>query len=221
MYTGITKGLFKVIHISQKPGLLTYVVELNATLANDVKIGDSISIDGVCQTVTHINGYQVTFDAMAETLAKTTLCNLQVGTKVSVERSARYGDENGGHELAGHVFEVGTILEKKTSANNVTLVIQCSAKCIQYVFEKGFIGIDGSSLTIGTVDKEQFTFEIHLIPETLRVTNLGNKQPGDKVNIELDAKAVIIFETVGKQLSYIQERLNRLEETVALLKSKN
>lgn len=219
MYTGITKGLFKVMHVDKKQDLIIYTVELNKELIKDLKVSDSVSIDGVCQTVVNINGYKVTFNAVAETLSKTTLGDLYIGKSVSVERSARYGDENGGHELAGHVFEMGEIVEKKVSDNNTKLVIKCSPKCIQYIFEKGFIGIDGSSLTIGNVNKDKCTFEIHLIPETLRLTNFGSKQLGDKVNIELDSKAKIIFEAVGKHLLQIQNRLNNIEKKLAALEN--
>lgn len=200
MYSGITQGLFEITSIERSPGLLTYRVLLNDALIKDLKVGASISIDGVCQTVVQINHHHVTLHAMAETLAKTTLGDLCVGRKVSVERSLRVGDEIGGHELAGHIFEMGKIIDRNVSENNLSLVIECSPQCIAFIFEKGFIGLDGSSLTVGYVNLDAHTFAIHLIPETLRLTNFGEKQVGEKVNVELDARMVAVVETVRRIL---------------------
>ncbi len=215
MYTGITKGLFEVVFVDTAPCLTTYAIKLNQSLLSGLNIGDSVSVDGVCQTVVAIDGMEVTFQAIEETLAITTLQDLYVGRLVSIERSARLGDENGGHELAGHVFEEGIIVQRKPFENNLTLVIQCSPQAIKYIFEKGFIGIDGSSLTVGTIDAEQGTFKIHLIPETLRLTNFSNKKIGDKLNIEVDAKAVIISETIKRYVLPLQKRIEALEKKMA------
>ena len=101
MYSGITQGLFIVKSLIKRPGLFHYSVALNEELAKDLKIGSSVSINGVCQTVVAISGYEVSFDAMQETLVKTTLNELFIGRKVSVERSIGFGDEIGGHETDG------------------------------------------------------------------------------------------------------------------------
>ena len=212
MYTGITKGLFEVVFVDTAPCLTTYAIKLNQSLLSGLNIGNSVSVDGVCQTVVAINGMQVTFQAIEETLLKTTLKDLYEGRLVSIERSARLGDENGGHELAGHVFEEGTIVQRNPFENNLTLVIQCSPQATKYIFEKGFIGIDGSSLTVGTIDAEKGIFEIHLIPETLRQTNFSNKKIGDKVNIELDPRSVIISETIKRYVLPLQKRIEALEK---------
>lgn len=214
MYTGITKGLFPVVSVDQQPFLTTYVVELNDTLSKGLSPGDSVSIDGVCQTVVSIQETKVTFQAIEETLSKTTLQNLFQGRLVSVERSARFGDENGGHEIAGHIFCTGTIVKRISCDNNLTLVIKPSAQAWKYIFEKGFIAIDGSSLTIGNLDQVNQTFGIHLIPETLRLTNFGAKKVGDKVNIEVDAKAVILAEGIERYFLPLQERIESLEKKI-------
>ncbi len=201
MYTGITQGLYPVSHVAYAQGILTYTVTLNAKLIAGLEIGNSVAIDGACQTVVDIDGHNVTFNAIDETLKRTTLSQLHIGQLVSVERSAKIGDELGGHEVAGHVYEVGKIHSRHAELNNLTMTIQVTPQCIQYIVEKGFVAVDGSSLTVGLVDRTQACFNIHLIPETLRVTNFGNKQVGDGVNIELDPKAVMIAEMVKQYLT--------------------
>lgn len=199
MYSGITQGLFEVTHVDKKPGLITYSIKLNPELTNGLKISASIAIDGVCQTVVSIQDHSITLNAMQETLAKTTLSDLYVGRKVSVERSLRVGDENGGHEVAGHVIGTATITDVKPFENNLNIIIRCDKEWLKYILPKGFIAVDGSSLTVGEVDSSG-TFAIHLIPETLRLTNFGNKKIGDKVNIELDHRTRTIVDTVERVL---------------------
>lgn len=212
MYSGITQGLFVVKSLIKRPGLFHYSVALNEELVKDLKIGSSVSIDGVCQTVIAIGGYEVSFDAMQETLAKTTLNELFIGRKVSVERSIGFGDEIGGHELSGHIFETGTIIDKKINSENVCLSIQTSEACFAFIKPKGYIAVDGSSLTIGLTDKKQRSFEVYLIPETLRKTNFGNKNIGDNVNIEPDMKTMLLVETVQHYFSNIDDRLTAIEK---------
>lgn len=212
MYSGITQGLFVVKSLIKRPGLFHYSVALNEELAKDLKIGSSVSIDGVCQTVVAIRGYEVSFDAMQETLAKTTLNELFIGRKVSVERSIGFGDEIGGHELSGHIFETGTIIDKKINGENVCLSIQTSETCFAFIKPKAYIAVDGSSLTIGLTDKKQRSFEVYLIPETLRKTNFGNKDIDDKVNIEPDMKTMLLVETVQNYFSNIDDRLTAVEK---------
>lgn len=214
MYSGITAGLFEVISIDNTHPFLAYTVLLNNKLTHHLSVGASVSIDGVCQTVVSIDGYKVTFHAIPETLSKTTLRDLFVGRRVSVERSLRWGEENGGHELAGHIFETGKIIEKTIFETNLCLTIQCSARCIEFIFEKGFIGLDGSSLTVNNVDQNACTFQVHLIPETLRRTHFKNKSLQENVNIELDAKTVVVVETIQRSFS---DKLNQLEARIKKL----
>lgn len=212
MYSGITQGLFVVKSLTQQPGLSHYTVDLNPELAKGLKIGASISVDGVCQTVVAIKGHEVSFDAMQETLAKTTLNELFIGRKVSVERSLGFGDEIGGHELSGHIFETGLVIDKKSNGENLCLTIQTSEACFAFINPKGYIAVDGSSLTIGLTNKKRHSFEVYLIPETLRKTNFGNKNIGDKVNIEPDMKTMLLVETVQSYFSTINDRLSALEK---------
>lgn len=211
MFTGITQGLFPVNTVLKREGLLHYTVLLNENLIKGLKRGASIAIDGVCQTVVSIDGLEVDFDAMSETLSKTTLSELSINKKVSVERSVCLGDEIGGHEVSGHVFEKGKIIAKKNTDNNLCLTIQCSDKCFAFIKAKGFIAVDGSSLTVGIVNKAQHSFEVYLIPETLRVTNFGNKNVGDHVNLEPDMKTMILVETIQSHFADIYHRLEKIE----------
>lgn len=212
MYSGITQGLYTVNTLTKRPGLFHYSVVLNEELARNLKIGSSISIDGVCQTVVAKHEYEVSFDAMQETLAKTTLNELFVGRKVSVERSVGFGDEIGGHELSGHIFETGIVIDKKINGESLCLSIQCSETCFAFVKPKGYIAVDGSSLTVGLTDKKQHSFEVYLIPETLRKTNFSNKNIGDKVNIEPDMKTMVLVETVQNYFFNIDDRLTTIEK---------
>lgn len=201
MYSGITKGLFEVIAVTQKPGLLNYTVNLTPTLCDNLNLGDSIAVDGVCQTVTHIHGTQVSFQAMQETLDKTTLKLLKLGSVVSIERSLRVGDDLGGHEVSGHVVGTGFVYSKIATENNLKLVIQCNPTWMKYILPKGFIAVDGSSLTVGETCPERGQFTLHLIPETLRLTHFAHKKEQDQVNIELDHKTKTIVDTVERVLS--------------------
>ena len=200
MYSGITRGLFDVTYVDNQPGLLTYSVRLNRTLLKKLEIGASVAIDGVCQTVVAIAKDVVTFNAIQDTLDRTTLGELQIGSKVSVERSLRYGEEVGGHEVAGHVMGTGVIIDRRLSENNLDLTIQCPPEWMKYIFHKGFIAVDGASLTVDQVSAKG-SFTLHIIPETLRLTHFAHKQVGDLVNIELDHRTQTIVATVERVLA--------------------
>lgn len=199
MYSGITQGLFAVSQVEKKAGIIHYTVMLNTELVAGLKPGASVNIDGVCQTVTQVNGVAVSFSAMAETCRLTTLDELAIGRQVSVERSLRVGDEMGGHEVAGHVTGTATVHAVAASENNLTLTLRCPPEWMKFILTKGFIAVDGSSLTVGTTDPDGL-FKIHLIPETLRLTNFGNRRIGGRVNIELDRMTQVIVTTVERFL---------------------
>lgn len=196
MYSGITKGLFPVTKVDKGIGLISYEVSLSQDLTADLSIGASVAIDGVCQTVVAINSNSISLQAIDETLRKTTLDKLYVGRLVSVERSLRYGDEVGGHEVAGHVYGKGIVSQVLKTGGNLTLVIHCAPAWMKYILPKGFVAVDGSSLTVGETDPGQGLFTLHLIPETQRVTNFKYRKINDEVNIELDHKTKTIVDTV-------------------------
>jgi riboflavin synthase len=204
MFTGITRGTFPVSDVRRSGSILRYTVDLPAELASGLELGASVAIEGVCQTVVEITpsangGVGAAFQAIDETLRRTTLGALQKGASVSVERSARLSDELGGHLLAGHVSGTGTVLAVQVGDGVHDLQIEVPPAFMKYVLPKGFIAVDGSSLTVGLTDPRG-SFWLHLIPETLRVTNLGHKGPGDRVNVELDAHTVAIVDTVERVL---------------------
>lgn len=200
MYTGITRGTCEVTAVERRPDLLRYRVELGPELSRGLELGASVAIDGVCQTVVAVADHQASFEAIAETLRLTTLDALCPGRRVSVERSARLGDEIGGHEIAGHVYGTGRVAELKKAGDVCDLRIEVPAEWMRFILEKGFVAVDGSSLTVGQVDPAG-SFWLHLIPETLRLTNLGKKGVGERVNIELDARTVAVVQAVERVLA--------------------
>jgi riboflavin synthase len=200
MYTGITRGTFRVLQVVPGPSRIDLSVELNDELSHGLVPGASVSIDGVCLTAVTISGHTVSFQAVEETLKLTTLGSLRAGASVSVERSLRAGDEIGGHEIAGHVSGTGTISESIPRGDGLDLRVTVPPEWMKFILPKGFVAVDGSSLTVGETDARGW-FWLHLIPETLRLTNFGHKRPGDRVNIELDARTVAIVSTVERVLA--------------------
>ncbi|OGT49089.1 MAG: riboflavin synthase subunit alpha [Gammaproteobacteria bacterium RIFCSPHIGHO2_12_FULL_41_15] len=201
MFTGITQGLFPVVSIKKQTGLLTYTIQLNELMTEQLKIGASVAIDGVCQSVIAIkNNHQVSFQAIQETLDKTTLSCLNEQSQVSVERSVKIGDEIGGHIVSGHVHGTAKIVDKKQTDNNLELTFQCPREWMKYILNKGFIAVDGSSLTVVNTDANG-RFSVCLIPETLKLTNFFKKNIEDNVNIELDQQTITIVKTVERILT--------------------
>ena len=147
-------------------------------------------------TVTSIDGNNVSFDAMEETLKKTTIGELKEGDHVNIERSAHIGDEIGGHNMSGHVSTIATIVDIHESENNKAMTFKVIPFWMKYLFSKGFVSLDGASLTVVDADKEEGTFQVWFIPETLRLTRFGSKQVGDHVNVEIDPQTQVIVETV-------------------------
>ena len=199
MFTGIVKGLFPVGGVKKHSDLLQYFVSLPETMRMGLEVGASVAIDGVCQSVVQIEGDQVWFDAIEETLQRTTLDQLYVGRRVNVERSARLGDEIGGHLLSGHVFGRARISKIKALENHSQFFFECDPTWMKYLFTKGYVALDGASLTL--VDVQPGEFSVHLIPETLRVTTLGFKKVGDEVNVEFDSQTQAIVDTVERVLA--------------------
>ena len=199
MFTGIVQGVGKIIDIIDQDKLRTYQVKLPHHLINNIEIGASIANDGCCLTVTGIENDCVTFDIMQETLALTTLSSKKLNDLVNIERSAKYGDEIGGHVMSGHVSCIATIIDIQKTATNCQMTLAMPEKFMKYVLYKGFIGIDGASLTVGEVKDNQFN--IHLIPETLAITTLDCKKIGDEVNIEIDSQTQAIVDTVERVLA--------------------
>jgi len=196
VYTGIVQASCRLQWVECKQGLHSLTVALPDSLLIDLVIGASVGMDGVCLTVTTIDKHNVSFDVMQQTLDVTTLGGLREGDRVNIERSAKQGVEIGGHILSGHVDATAEIMSIDTPENNHTITYRVNHKLMPYIFGKGFVGLNGCSLTVASVDKCNSTFTVCLIPETLRVTTHGEKRVGDLVNIEIDRQTQVIVDTV-------------------------
>ena len=174
----------------------THTVELPGDMAGSLQTGASVAHNGCCLTVTETDGRTARFDLMAETLDKTNKGRLKAGDLVNLERAARFGDEIGGHLMSGHITATTEILRIERSEHNTTMYFALPAALKPYILPKGFVGLDGCSLTIGSVGEDSFC--VHLIPETLRRTLFGTRQAGDTVNLEIDPQTQAVVETVGR-----------------------
>mgnify|MGYP000026173405 CR=1 FL=1 len=198
MFTGIVQKSLPLAAQNEKNQLTELVFQFPESLTDALEIGASVAINGTCLTVTEIDDGRVSFDAMMETLAVTNLGRLAPGSVVNIERAARFGDEIGGHILSGHVHTQATLVAKETPENNCVLTFQCEPHWMKYVFAKGFIALNGASLTVGEVDRRSNQFNVYLIPETLRVTNFGQLEINDAVNLEVDAHTQAIVDTLER-----------------------
>ncbi|QBJ33221.1 riboflavin synthase subunit alpha [Hafnia alvei] len=200
MFTGIVQGTAPVVSIDEKSNFRTHVVRFPQELLPDLELGASVAHNGCCLTVTKVEGDLVSFDLMKETLRITNLGDVTVGSVVNLERAAKFSDEIGGHLMSGHIICTAEIVKILTSENNRQIWFKMpNPELMKYVLHKGFIGIDGISLTIGEVTKSRFC--VHLIPETLQRTTLGVKRLGDKVNIEIDPQTQAVVDTVERVLA--------------------
>jgi riboflavin synthase len=198
MFSGIVKQLSPVVAVETREGLSRLQIALGA-YADGLQKGASVSIAGVCLTATDISDDVVAFDVMQETLDKTTLGTLKVGDFVNTERSIRVGDEIGGHRVSGHVTGTAEIVNVETPTNNKILTFRGNPAWMEYILPKGFIALDGCSLTVVDVGPDWFT--VHLIPETLAITTFGAKTTGNRVNVEIDPEMQTIVETVKRVLA--------------------
>jgi riboflavin synthase len=186
MFTGIVEEMGRITCREERGGLLVMTVEA-PTLASSLGIGSSIAISGVCLTVTHLEGKCFQMDVSNETAHRTNLGRVEVGGKVNLELPLRVNDQLGGHIVQGHVDEVGTIRSSVQQGGDRIMRIGYSRGSDPYIVEKGSIAVDGVSLTVAGCDRGWF--EVMLIPHTLAVTTLGEKGPGDEVNLEYDILA--------------------------------
>ena len=200
MFTGIVQGMGRVVSIEQPAAdFRTHTVELPEDMAGGLQTGASVAHNGCCLTVTETDGRTARFDLMAETLDKTNLGRLKAGDLVNLERAARFGDEIGGHLMSGHITATTEILRIERTEHNTTMHFALPAALKPYILPKGFVGLDGCSLTIGNVGEDSFC--VHLIPETLRRTLFGTRQAGDTVNLEIDPQTQAVVDTVGQILA--------------------
>ena len=197
MFTGIVQGLATVAELSDRSGLRSVELRFPTGFDAGLAIGASVACDGVCLTVTERpRPDHARFDVMQQSLALTTLGRLAAGSRVNVERAARDGAEIGGHPISGHVDCLAQVLELRRPDNNHVLRLELPPSHRRYVFAKGYIAINGASLTVAEVDRRAGWFEVWLIPETLRMTTFADKRVGDALNIEIERATQVVVDTV-------------------------
>lgn len=186
MFTGIVEELGTVAAVEDQADAIRLTIRAEAVLA-DVRLGDSIAVNGCCLTVAETDGATWTADVMAETLDKTSLAGVRPGDRVNLERAVTPSTRLGGHIVQGHVDGVGEILDRTPSEHWEVVEVSLPEHLAKYVVDKGSIAVDGVSLTVVSAAADRFT--ISLIPETLARTTLGLRRSGDRVNLETDILA--------------------------------
>ena len=186
MFTGIVRELGRIVAADGGAAGIRLLIDAPQTAAR-VALGDSVSIDGVCLTVIELNGSALAFDAVPETLERSTLGTLEAGGRVNLEAALRAGDALGGHYVQGHVDAVGRVRSVEPEGDGRRIWIDAPADLLRYCVEKGSITVQGVSLTIATLDDAGFA--VALIPHTLVETTLSGLAPGDSVNLEADVLA--------------------------------
>ncbi|MGN1003129.1 MAG: riboflavin synthase [Oscillospiraceae bacterium] len=198
MFTGIVEELGTIRAVRRGPN--SSVLSIGAVqILSDLKIGDSVAVNGVCLTATSRDAGGFTADVMHETLDRSSLGSLRVGSHVNLERAMAADGRFGGHIVSGHIDGTGLIAALRTDDNAVWYTVDAEPRLLRYIVEKGSITIDGISLTVATVSERQFS--ISAIPHTVAVTTLGEKRVGDRVNLETDI--------IGK---YVEKLLQPREE---------
>ena len=199
MFSGIVKGTGKVSKVTSKKDCVSIEIIPPNNFNTRLKKGASVSVDGVCLTSLDNGKTKLKFDVIDETLARTNLKLLKKNSLVNLERSITASTEIGGHLMSGHIHFTGKVKEIISKENTKDFIIGFPKKFKQYILEKGYIGVNGCSLTIGKVKNN--SFNLHIIPETLSITNLNNLIKGDLVNIEIDQNTITIVKTVKNYLT--------------------
>ena len=206
MFTGIVEemGAITVLKKSLAGAKLTI---LASTVMSDLKIGDSVSVNGICLTVVSRSERDFSVEASPETLSVTTLGNFAVGLPVNLERAMKLNERIGGHLVAGHVDGVGRIRSRQQDANAIILTIEAPPNILKYCVAKGSITVDGISLTINELSDNGFS--VAIIPHTAKVTTLGLKQVNDTVNLESDL--------IGKYVERLLQERSQLPKTTPII----
>ena len=204
MFSGIVSHKSKVLKVESFSDFVRIHVSTPKNFNKGLKKGASVSVNGVCLTSKDNGSKNLRFDVIEETLLKTNLKHILKGDIVNLERSIKASSEIGGHLMSGHIHFTGEVKKIFEKENTKDMKISISKEYSDYILEKGYIGINGCSLTIGKIFKNQFN--IHLIPETLKVTNLEKLEEKDLVNIEIDQSTIAIVDTVKKTLATQKSR---------------
>ncbi len=194
MFTGIVEELGRLKKLDKGAASARLTIE-GAIVLQEVRLGDSIAVNGICLTVTAYHDRFFFVDVMAETLRKSNLAELKPGDRVNLERALRVGDRLGGHIVSGHIDGVGQISGQLPEDIAVLTEITAPAEVMRYIIKKGSVAIDGISLTV--VDRTENTFRVSLIPHTAKLTTLGYKKVGDRVNLESDIIGKYVEQLMG------------------------
>lgn len=200
MFTGIVQALCPVVTIAEAQSLRTLTIGLGDA-AVGLETGASVAVNGVCLTVVNVaENLDVSFDVIRETLVTSNLDQVSEGSQVNIERSFRIGDEIGGHILSGHVTCTATLVDIDEAQNERNLRVRVPSQWMKYLHHKGFVALDGASLTIAWQDSEACEFGVCLIPETIARTKLGYCVKGDLINVEIDSQTQAVVDTVERVL---------------------
>ncbi len=201
MFTGIVQSIAKIVDVTDKNGIRTFVIDFNEGFCTNLEVGASVAVDGVCLTVTElVSDVRVKFDVILQSLLITTLSQYESSTFVNVERAAKDGAEIGGHPLSGHVDFNSAVVKIKQVEDNYCIRLALSEEWKRYVFPKGYIALNGASLTVSQVNKQEGWFEVWLIPETRRMTVFEAKNVGDHINVEIERGTQVMVDTVRDTL---------------------
>jgi len=200
VFTGIVEELGEVVEVVELPDSARIAIS-GPLVTSDAKLGDSIAVNGVCLTVVNLADAVFTVDAVRETLDRTSLAKIGKGDPVNLERAMALGDRLGGHIVQGHVDGTGVFLDR--DEHGLT-TFGIPARLTRYLSEKGSVTVDGVSLTVVEVTEDRFS--VALIPATLEMTTLGGRQPGEKVNLEVDVLAKYLERLAGPHLTALSDR---------------
>ncbi|MBV0932266.1 riboflavin synthase subunit alpha [Marinobacterium weihaiense] len=199
MFTGIVQGTAQVIDCTRREGFMQIELALPAAASENLQVGASIAINGTCLTITSFADNRVKLDVIDTTLALTNLGNIEPGSRVNFERAARIGDEIGGHQMSGHILCTAEITDITTREDNCRIRFATPPEASAYLLPKGYVGLNGCSLTLAEADRE--CFSVALIPETLRQTTFRDLKVGDRVNLEVDPQTQAIVDTVERYMA--------------------
>jgi riboflavin synthase len=195
MFTGIIESIGRIVRVATVPSGRQFTIDVGP-LADDATHGASVCVNGACLTIASIAGSHLTFDAITETIERTTLGDLKAGDQVNLERSLRPDSRLDGHFVQGHVDGTGVIRERTATDRESVLWIEPESSLLPYIVPKGSIAVDGISLTVAALRPNQFS--IALIPTTIRDTTLWDRQPGDRVNLETDVIVRTVIHWLGR-----------------------
>lgn len=200
MYTGIIQEVGTVTNVEKRVNTHRISIRPSGDFLTNLRVGNSISVDGVCHTVAEVFPSGLRIDSGYETLSTTTMASVQDGHRVHLERSVRHGLEVGGHPVSGHVDGTAEVVAVSPVGECLVVQLQVPAALIRYIFNKGFIAVHGASLTVNNLRRDSAQFEVCLVPETLAKTTFASAKAGSRYNIEIDRAAQVVVDTISTAL---------------------